>query len=135
MCNSNNNNNNTGVGAMIVGGLFALFSLRDTLLNGILAGVRAMKLSSVGSEALSVKTSLRTETDLPLRWCFPAVIVCVIPLYFVMRDLLQDSVFPIFLCLFVPVFGFFASTVAAYMAGLVGSSNNPISGTDYYLID
>lgn len=113
---------------MIVGGLFTLFRLRSTLFIGIRTGLRALR--DTRENAILV-TALRTETDLPLRWCLPAVIACVTPLYFVMQDLLNDSMFPIFLCVFVPIFGFFASTVAAYMAGLVGSSNNPISGIKF----
>jgi uncharacterized oligopeptide transporter (OPT) family protein len=41
---------------------------------------------------------------------------------------MDDWLYTLLLSFFVLVFGFFASAVAAYMAGLVGSSNNPISG-------
>jgi uncharacterized oligopeptide transporter (OPT) family protein len=70
----------------------------------------------------------RTERDVPLHICLAVVVLCTIPFYIIISMLMDDWGYPILLTFFVVVFGFFASSIAAYMAGLVGSSNNPISG-------
>lgn len=70
----------------------------------------------------------RTERDVPLHICLFVVVLCTLPFYIIISLLMNDWGYPILLTFFVVVFGFFASSIAAYMAGLVGSSNNPISG-------
>lgn len=109
-----------GVGAMLVGGLHALFTLRGALMKGVAAGAAAFR-SGAGMEATR-------EQDIPLPICATVCFICVVPFYIIISIFLDDWIFTIFLSAFVIVFGFFASSVAAYMAGLVGSSNNPISG-------
>lgn len=115
-----------GVGAMLTGGIWALISLRQALWAGISAGIAAFKAAT---DATANGTSVRrTDLDMPLHYCLVIVGVCMIPFYIIISIHMEDWGFTIFLTAVVLVFGFFASVIAAYMAGLVGSSNNPIGG-------
>lgn len=81
------------------------------------------------SALLFVQHSIRrTELDMPLHYCLAIVGLCTLPFYIIISVYMEDWGFTIFLTVVVLVFGFFASVIAAYMAGLVGSSNNPIGG-------
>ena len=112
-----------GVGAMIVGGLWALVGLRSTLGQALKAALEAFKK---GSKSLS--TTSRTELDTPMSWVLIGIGVMTIPIFFIYLTLIKDVPITLFMSLIMIVAGFLFSAVAGYMAGLVGSSNNPISG-------
>jgi len=70
----------------------------------------------------------RTDRDVPMQWVGLALAVSVIPLFFLFRHFTGSSAIAAFMAAVMLVAGFFFSAVASYMAGVVGSSNNPISG-------
>lgn len=109
-----------GVGAMLVGGLHALWSVRS----GIRDGLRAL-LQVTGAHSSAVA---RHERDIPLSALAPifaAIILGVIGLYV----FLIGSVPLALLTALVMLLGAFLFTaVATYIVGLVGSSNSPVSG-------
>ena len=112
-----------GVGAMIVGGLWALVGLRSALGQALEAALEAFKK---GSKSLS--TTSRIELDTPMSWVLIGIGVMTIPIFFIYLTLIKDVPITLFMSLIMIVAGFLFSAVAGYMAGLVGSSNNPISG-------
>ncbi|RED97956.1 OPT family oligopeptide transporter [Marinoscillum furvescens] len=112
-----------GVGAMIVGGLWALLSLRSALVTAFTSGVKAFK---EGSKKLS--ETLRTDLDTPMSWVLIGIGVMIVPVFFIYLTIIQDVPVTLFMAVLMVVAGFLFSAVAGYMAGLVGSSNNPISG-------
>jgi len=112
-----------GVGAMIVGGVWALVGLRSALGQAFEAGVEAFKK---GSTALS--TTSRTELDTPMSWVLIGIGVMTVPIFLIYLTIIKDVPITLFMSLIMIVAGFLFSAVAGYMAGLVGSSNNPISG-------
>ncbi len=111
-----------GVGAMCVGGLWALIQLRGQLLTGVASGLRALK------EEKSGVATRRTDKDIPMIWVIVFSILAVIPLFFVYHMVVKSLVVSIVMAVIMLVAGFLFAAVAGYMAGLVGSSNNPISG-------
>lgn len=114
-----------GVGAMVVGGLWALLRLSGSLVRAITAGLGASR--SRGEER--GERIPRTERDTPMKWVGVALIVSVIPLFFVFYHVTEHDVgTSVFMAIAMLIAGFLFSAVASYMAGLVGSSNNPISG-------
>jgi len=117
-----------GVGAMIIGGLWALISLAGPLINGVKASIEAYKETKSGAE----KHIARTEFDTPINYVLLVVLIAIIPLFFIFFHALQDYedklLIASIMTVLMLVFGFIFSSVAGYMAGLVGSSNNPISG-------
>lgn len=112
-----------GVGAMTVGGVYALYLVRASMVTAFRAGVVALLRPQ--EEARSVALA---ERDLSMRWIFAGTGLCVFPLVWIFHSLLGGILFPCLLAVLVLVFGFLFSSVAAYMAGLLGSSNNPVSG-------
>jgi putative OPT family oligopeptide transporter len=113
-----------GVGAMVVGGLWALIKLRTSLTSGIRSGVRAYKESRQGGAS----GILRTERDIPIHWVGMGVAISVVPLALLFYFFTKSLAVAAFMAVAMLVAAFLFSAVASYMAGLVGSSNNPISG-------
>ena len=112
-----------GVGAMVVGGLWALLSLRSSLVGAVKSGIEAFKKGGAGA-----KDILRTELDTPMSWVLIGVGVLTVPIFIIYLSAIQSVPITIVMALIMIVAGFLFSAVAGYMAGLVGSSNNPISG-------
>lgn len=113
-----------GVGSMIVGGLWALINLRKSVSRGIKSGLEAVKRTRSGQTA----DIPREEMDTPLTWVGIALLVSLIPILAIYMTVVHSVVISAFMAVLMLLAGFLFSAVAAYMAGLVGSSNNPISG-------
>jgi putative OPT family oligopeptide transporter len=112
-----------GVGGMMVGGLWSLFKLRKSLLGGITAGLEAYKQRRAGGER-----AVRTEHDMPMNIILIAIGVSVAPLFFIFWHFTHSPGISAVMAVVMVIAGFLFSAVASYMAGLVGSSNNPVSG-------
>ncbi|HJR74250.1 MAG TPA: oligopeptide transporter, OPT family [Luteimonas sp.] len=110
-----------GVGMMLVGGLWTLFSLRKSLLSGVKSGFAAARK---GSGAVVAET----ERDLPMKWMLVALVLFVLPLLGLYQAIVQNWGVSVPMTVIMIVAGFLFVSVSAYLAGLVGSSNNPVSG-------
>jgi len=110
-----------GVGSMLVGGIWTLISLRNSLLSGIRSGLAATR-------AGASKVIAETERDLPMKAVLIGLIAFTLPLAGLYHAIVQDFTVTIPMTIIMIVAGFLFSSVSAYMAGLVGSSNNPVSG-------
>jgi putative OPT family oligopeptide transporter len=110
-----------GVGAMLIGGIWTLFSLRKSLLSGVKSGIAAARKGS--GEAVA-----ETERDIPMKWMLVALVVFVLPLAFLYQAIVGQWTVSIPMTIIMIVAGFLFVSVSAYLAGLVGSSNNPVSG-------
>jgi putative OPT family oligopeptide transporter len=110
-----------GVGAMLVGGLYTIFKLRNNLADGIKEAIMGIKS---GHES----TKKRTDKDLNSKYVFLTIGLLTIPIFLVYMWLSQNILVSGIMAVFAILFAFIASAIAGYMAGLVGSSNNPTSG-------
>ena len=110
-----------GVGAMLVGGVWTLFSLRKSLLDGIKSGFAAARK---GSGAVTSET----ERDLPMKWMLVALVLFVLPLLGLYQAIVGQWHVSVPMTIIMIVAGFLFVSVSGYLAGLVGSSNNPVSG-------
>ena len=108
-----------GVGAMVVGGVYTLWSMRKTIAEGL---SKAFSASNNGEE------QLRTEMDLPLDKVMMVcgILVVLIGLFYWYAT--GSLVMALAGALFLAVVSFFFAAVAGYIAGVVGSSNSPVSG-------
>ncbi len=109
-----------GVGAMVVGGVYTLWSMRKTIITGLSKSFKASK-----SENSDLK---RTEMDLPLD---KVILVCsgLVGLTFLFYWWSTGSlILALAGALFLALVSFFFAAVAGYIAGVVGSSNSPVSG-------
>jgi putative OPT family oligopeptide transporter len=113
-----------GVGGMLVGGLWSLYKLRKSLLGGITAGLDAYKKRRAGGQ----DSVLRTEHDMPMNIILILIVASVVPLFFIFWHFTESAWIGAVMAVVMVIAGFLFSAVASYMAGLVGSSNNPVSG-------
>ncbi|MBK9376390.1 MAG: oligopeptide transporter, OPT family [Holophagales bacterium] len=111
------------VGGMLVGACFTLWKMRKNLISGIKRGVADVKKSAAASEATE-----RTEKDLSFKVVLmgiAAVFVLMVALYYFFTGVLGGALLAAVVML---VTGFFFAAVSGNLVGLIGSSNNPISG-------
>jgi putative OPT family oligopeptide transporter len=110
-----------GVGAMLIGGVWTLISLRKSLVSGIRSGLAATR-------AGAGKVIAHTEQDLPMKAVLIGLVLFTLPLAALYHAIVQSYIVTIPMTIIMIVAGFLFCSVSAYMAGLVGSSNNPVSG-------
>ena len=110
-----------GVGAMVVGGLYTIFKLRSNLASGLREAITGIK----GGQ---VEAKKRTDRDLNFKFVFLAIGALTIPVFLLYGMISNEWAISAFMAVFAILFAFIASAIAGYMAGLLGSSNNPISG-------
>ncbi len=110
-----------GVGAMVVGGLYTIWGLRQNLMEGI-------KEAIIGIRGGQTKSKKRTEKDLSYKKVFLTIGFLVIPTFIIYAWISSAYAISGFMAVVLVIAAFVASAIAGYMAGLLGSSNNPISG-------
>jgi putative OPT family oligopeptide transporter len=110
-----------GVGAMLVGGVWTLIRLRSSLLSGIRSGLAVTRAAVDDSVP-------HTEIDLPMKWILVGVVLFTIPLWLLYQSIVGSVMVSLPMTIIMIIAGFLFCSVSAYMAGLVGSSNNPVSG-------
>ena len=110
-----------GVGAMLVGGVATLWRLRGPIGRALRESIRMAR----ASHAVAVA---REDRDLSTAAVLGAVAL-VTPLIFAVCLILSGSVLlSAVLSLALAFVGFFATAIAGYLTGIVGASNNPVSG-------
>lgn len=105
-----------GAGAVAAGGIVSLIKTLPLI-------VRTFKDAIKGLKGGKNESALRTEQDLSMKVICIGVIAMILLLWVL-------PVVPVTLlgAILIVVFGFFFATVSSRMVGLVGSSNNPVSG-------
>ena len=105
-----------GAGAIATGGIMSLIKSLPLIVTTFRDSMKSMK----GSKNTSTE---RTAQDLPMQFILLGVIAMVFIIWIV-------PAIPVTLlgAVIIVVFGFFFATVSSRMVGLVGSSNNPVSG-------
>jgi putative OPT family oligopeptide transporter len=111
------------VGTMIVAAFYTLWNLRKSLVGGISRAFKDFGAVAAGGEA-----AVRTEKDLNLKKVFVAIAVLAIPVFLLYQYFSQNVGASLVLTVVMIVLGFLFAAVAGYLVGLIGSSNNPISG-------
>jgi putative OPT family oligopeptide transporter len=108
-----------GVGCMLIGALWAMYSLRHSLVAAVRGGLAVGKVTGEVPH---------TERDLPMAGVLAATAVFVVPLFLLYHVVVGSVGVALAMAIIMVVAGFLFSAVSGYMAGLVGSSNNPVSG-------
>jgi len=114
-----------GIGAMLVGGLWTLTKLREPVWRS-LQTLRDSYRASRAAQAGSVVP--RTEQDASLPWIVVPFICSLVPMAWIYSRVVDNLPIGIVMTAVMVLAAFLFSSVAAYMAGLVGSSSNPVSG-------
>lgn len=107
-----------GAGAVATGGIMSLIKSFPLIVKTFSQAMKSMsKNKGKGNN------ELRTNQDLPMQYIIAAVALIAVAIWLL-------PTFPINLlgAVIVVIFGFFFATVSSRMVGLIGSSNNPVSG-------
>ncbi len=111
------------VGGMMVGAVYTLWRMRTSILGGLARAIKDLKLSSADATQL-----IRTERYMSSKTVFlliGLVFLAMIALYvYFSRNVVGGLVAAVVML----ILGFFFATVSGYLVGIIGSSNNPISG-------
>jgi len=110
-----------GVGAMLIGGLWSLIDMRHSLVEGV-------RSARAAHAAGGWDTQAETDRELPMNWVMGGILVLIVPIFMLYAGIVDSYAVAAVMALLMVVAGFMFSAVSAYMSGLVGSSNNPISG-------
>ncbi len=105
-----------GAGALATGGIISLIKSLPLIIKTFSGAIKSM----IGAGAASDK---RTDKDISLIVIIPAIVVLTLLVWLI--PAIPVSLLGAFI---VVLFGFFFATVSSRMVGLVGSSNNPVSG-------
>ncbi len=88
-----------------------------------------MQLVNVKKAAAgSSHEEVRTEKDMPFKWVFIGLILASVATFIIYNYFSGDVVAALVATIVMIVAGFFFAAVSGYLVGLIGSSNNPISG-------
>jgi putative OPT family oligopeptide transporter len=106
-----------GAGAVATGGIISLIKSLPLIVRTFKQAIGSMKKNAGSGK------QLRTEQDLPFPLLIGVILVIAVLIWIL-------PIFPVNLvgALIIVVFGFFFATVSSRMVGLIGSSNNPVSG-------
>lgn len=108
-----------GVGAMVVGGLWSIISVR----RGIASGIRSLK--TVYGPTVQVE---RVNRDMRLISLSVIFVLCLGLMFSLYEILLQNVGLSALITVLMFIASFLFVAVSSYIVGLVGSSNNPVSG-------
>lgn len=114
-----------GIGAMLIGGLWTLTKLCEPVWRS-LQTLRASYRASVAQEQTA--NLLRTEQDASFLWIVVPFSLSLIPMAWIYSTVVDSPLIGILMTIVMAFAAFLFSSVAAYMAGMVGSSSNPVSG-------
>lgn len=107
-----------GAGAVAAAGIISLIKTFPTIVKAFTGSMKGISKRAKGKASVD-----RTSQDLDMRFVLVSIAVLIILIW-----ILPAIPVTIFGALLVVFFGFFFSAVSSRMVGLVGSSNNPVSG-------
>ncbi len=112
------------IGGMLVGTFWTLWGMRKSLSQGIKRSVQDLKEAAKGES-----TTERIEKDISFLWIMVGIIASAIATFLIAKLIFDATIITAAIATLVMViFGFFFAAVSGYLVGIIGSSNNPISG-------
>lgn len=124
-----------GAGAIAVAAVWTLIKILRPIARGI-----AQSAASARSRKAGVTVDV-TERDIPITYVGATVVVMFIPIWLLLQDFVRGTVIagrsgPIIAVtlVFIVIMGLVIAAVCGYMAGLIGSSNSPISGVGILVV-
>ena len=111
------------VGGMMVGAVYTLWRMRTSILGGLARAIKDLRVSS--AQALQLSRTERYMSSKTVFMLIGLVFLAMIALYvYFSRNVVGGLVAAVVML----ILGFFFATVSGYLVGIIGSSNNPISG-------
>ena len=120
-----------GAGAIGISAIWTLLKLGKPLISGLASAMAASRARKAGkAETLPI-----TERDIPIGIVGLVTLACMLPIGWLLGDFANASGLGAHLptliiggVVYIVLMSFFVSAVCGYMAGLIGSSNSPLSG-------
>ncbi len=120
-----------GAGTIGIAAIWTLLTLIKPVVSGLAGAMAAARVRKSGQ----AHTLPRTEQDIPIGIVALVSLLCLVPVawllwHFAVTSGLGAHVWLLTVggVIFIAIMGFLVSTVCGYMAGLIGSSNSPLSG-------
>ncbi len=120
-----------GAGTILVAALWTLAKLVKPVYAGLLSAMAASRARRAGNEAALPQT----ERDIPIGLVGLITLICLLPIALLLANFDSHGALAGHMALlaiggivYIAVMSFFVSAVCGYMAGLIGSSNSPLSG-------
>jgi putative OPT family oligopeptide transporter len=123
-----------GVGAMVVGGIWTIVSLIEPIRSAIYSSLKAFQKATVAKRS----TITRTDRDIPFPYVFGGTLILGFLMMGVIYHIFHTHALEVsgglmglsvlIVTVLVLLVGFLCSCISGYMTGIIGSSNNPISG-------
>ena len=120
-----------GAGTIAVAAVWTLAKLVKPVAAGLASAMAASRARAAGTGSLLP----RTEQDIPIGWVAMLSLLCMVPIgallvHFATISGLADHMVLLVVggLIYIALMSFFVSAVCGYMAGLIGSSNSPLSG-------
>ena len=120
-----------GAGTIGVAAIWTLAKLVKPVISGLSSAMAASRIRKAGK----ADTLPRTEQDMPIGIVGLIVLICMLPIAWLLGNFSvisglgsHTTLLVVGGVLFVLILSFLVSTVCGYMAGLIGSSNSPLSG-------
>ena len=112
------------IGGMLMSAAFTLFRMRKSLSAGLGRAIKDVRAAAAGTGSQEV----RTEKDMRFKWVFIGIGLASVATFFIYNFFSGNVVGALAATVVMIVAGFFFAAVSGYLVGLIGSSNNPISG-------
>jgi len=111
------------IGGMLMSAAFTLFRMRKSLATGI-----GRSIGDVRKAATGEATTLRTEQDLSFTRVMFGILAAGVLTFFIYQHFVGNAGAALAATIVMIIAGFFFAAVSGYLVGIIGSSNNPISG-------
>ncbi len=111
------------IGGMLMSAVYTLWKMRKSLIGGLSRSISDVKKAAAGGFTVN-----RVEHDINLKWVGIGVAAAAVATFFLYQYFAQDFTAAFTATIVMVIAGFFFAAVSGYLVGLIGSSNNPISG-------
>jgi OPT family oligopeptide transporter len=113
------------IGGMLMGVLATMFKMRKSLITGLGRSIGDVKKAAAGQQVNVV----RTEKDIKFSWILIGILGSGAVAFCVTKFIFGTGIFAALVAAFIlMVLGFFFAAISGYLVGIIGSSNNPLSG-------
>lgn len=109
------------VGAMLVAAVHTLYGMRGPI-------VRSLRGAFESTSAHTEAVRTRLDIDIPLKWIVAGIVGMIIPITLIYQHFAQSWLAAIAAALVMTFSGFLLGAVGGYLIGLMGTSNQPVSG-------
>jgi len=111
------------IGGMLMSAIYTLFRMRKSLATGLARSISDVKKTATGEHVV-----IRTEQDLSFKQVMLGILLSAVATFFIYYFFSNDVFAALVATLVMIIAGFFFAAVSGYLVGIIGSSNNPISG-------